>query len=281
MTKKKTKDGAPNLFSDLTHEPVLKAASRMVSVKTPDGIQKISAVELNYRQLEKTANNGSPHAQRHLFELVKEAELAKQHQIAGNVELARTWKANLEKERSAAVARGEDPESVLPCPDDILINPSRGYSIYGPTNVEELKKTKQTIAFRDALIMQEALEERLAKTSKHENSSFGTPMLLALLLNDALPARFRSEQHKIMCTFDRWSRMTKRELLKHCFQSWQNLHVHLPRGYVFPETEKIAHTLIIMQRAAAHVFAGAEKGNMLSKRQIEEVVLQVDEEVRR
>lgn len=255
--KKNDSIGATKLTE--TQKEILKQAGKKYTVRTDEGEQSASLVELAFRQIAKTALGGSPHAQRHMMELITDAQNAQFREIEDNVARGKAMKAHFAAKREAAIERGEDPESVLPHPDDIHIEEGVGFSIRGPFDDDSLAAVRNICDMREALLLQAVLEERMPSAIDAVMPTASTPFLLAVILNDKLPHRFQSTDVEMELRLSKFQRGTKRELLRDCHQTWKTLGADAPRGFVFPARDaflklykiyNLGHEFLVQQQTA-------------------------------
>jgi len=258
MTRK-----SPPLKDKGLRDIILRTANRKIKVNTPNGLTEVSAFEAAIRSIEKTAHSGSPHAQRNYMEIVSSAAAAQEQFIEDETEFVQNWSKMLREQRSLATKRGDDPECVLPCPDDIKVDDNLGIRVVGPTNSKELQDTYRTIKLRDALVLQSVFEERIDKSSET-----GSPLLLALLINNRLPERFRIDHYEFMSQAFEWEKLAKRELLKQCYQAWQLLGADFPRGYVFPKSSSLMPKLEAIFENARFLLKAEREGQQVTTSQL-------------
>ncbi|SEG79241.1 DNA methylase [Bosea lathyri] len=131
-----------------------------------------------------------------------------------------------------AERRGEPVPQPLPHPDDVIIEPGKRVRFTGPSNPEQAAEYETRCRFRDILIMQHVLDEKLLG----EGASTGA-MLAAWVLNNCLPQRMRLCETNILMRVLRHQSTSKRELLKLVHQAWRAVGIDKPRGWVFaPQT---------------------------------------------
>lgn len=159
-------------------------------------------------------------------------------EVDEDIKFARRYKKQQEELLATALREGRSIEDVLPHPDDIVITEGEGYRIQGPSCREELAFIKRSCAYRDILLLQVALEDRILPL-KEQTSEVGaeeqdpgqSALILAQFFNMGLPERYRQSQTDMGCCLQRYGRLDKRELLKQARQAWRWLGYDRPRGW--------------------------------------------------
>lgn len=217
---------------------LLSESKRIVSVQMNGEVEELSTLDVVIRKALQVAAKGSPHAIGHIMRGVNDAQKLEQQQIEVAVEEGRSVKKRLEDRLETAVQQGFDPNWVIPHPDDIMIDPTKGWSVIGPVDQEQLKSIRETVAIRDALILQAVLEERLVDRHDLQGPELpfadqpgSTSLVFAHILDESLPVRFRQSDFDLIMTMDRLERLTKRELLKASHQRWAKVGKTRPRGW--------------------------------------------------
>lgn len=239
MARKKKNDSIK--LTEL-HKAVLREAEKTIKIRTGEGLDEVSVVEAVVRKVLNTALGGSPHAQRHIMEWFEEAERAEQQKFDNDTKTVERARRHYRVERHLCVEQGEDPESVLPHPDDIVVDKEHGVNIIGPCDAAELRECRRLCDMRDALLLQNALELRLATRKPENEPDVRTPSVIAILLNDRMVRRFRDTDSELTEKIQKFECRSKRELLRDCFRSWQMLNIPLKRGFVFPDIREFEHT---------------------------------------
>ncbi|MBS8262761.1 hypothetical protein DYI23_21220 [Roseibium polysiphoniae] len=217
---------------------LLDEADRKVSIVSDGAQQDVSIHQLVSRKLLQMAANGSVHALSNAINEINTAQSLKQQQINDDVEFGKKYKDHQQRRLDQAIANGEDPERVLPHPDDVQVVLNKGYRIAGPADENELKIIRTNCAFRDVLNLQAVLEERIGGDSTdpegeatEEPFAGATAMMLAHVMNMGLPERFTKSDADLARDLMRHGRMTKRELLKKTHRAWASIQKPKPRGW--------------------------------------------------
>ena len=114
------------------------------------------------------------------------------------------------------------PPALLPHPDDVVIDDETGVRFIGPVDEAQAAKLDETIKVRDILIMQDALDRCLAEDPDGDDQP-GSALLLAMILDKSVPARFRLAKAEWSERMIRYNRMPTRALLKTVYGAWKAL----------------------------------------------------------
>lgn len=231
----------PRELTDIERQS-LKQAKQKVTIREGNTTKKISKEEAMIRKQEEMAMKGSAHAMHQSLMRIQRAQELQRQKADGDIESGRQFKKNLEILRQRAVENGDDPEAILPHPDDIIIT-DKGYRIKGPFDEESRKQFDQLRKEQEVWLYQDELEQRM-RWSKYDpygeydelplELQGGSALLMWSLTENCLPERMKLSSREL---FDiQWAahRMNKRELLKHLFQQWRSLGLSLRRGWVTP-----------------------------------------------
>jgi hypothetical protein len=205
-------------------------------VREGDKTHQLSAIEGVLRAQYAAALKGSTYAQKHILERYDRAEGGQRQQIAEEVEQLRGIVAWLRATRAEAERQGEPSPMPYPHPDDVVIDIDTGVRIVGPIDEEEARKVEETCKMRDVLLMQDALDQRMAVWREGDDplDRPGTALVFAQQLNGSVPARYRLSEFEIVCSMLRRGATSKRELLKTVYRAWRCLGAPARRGTVFP-----------------------------------------------
>ncbi|MDH4414775.1 MAG: hypothetical protein QE484_15795 [Rhizobium sp.] len=262
-----SRDGADQLTS--LQEILLKEAARPVNIVAEGRSQTISMEEVLIRKLLQVAANGGQHAISNAIYLINDAQRLEQLRVAEEVELGLTFKGRQQQRLAEVMARRGDPNTVLPHPNDIVVEVSVGYKIIGPFDETELKRVLRDCEWRDAAILQAALEERLgpptagepADASRHPADA--TSLFMMQVLNRALPKRFQKTDVQIMWELSRYQGISKRELLKLAHRKWRSLGRPKPRGWRTPRFEHVLWWLENVLPAIKAVYPEVRGGKLV------------------
>jgi hypothetical protein len=215
---------------------VLKEARRPIAVRDGEGIKEMPAIEAVLRAQYAAAVKGNAYAQKHVMERYEQAERVRRRQIEETNADGQTY---VEAQRAAiaeAEREGQSPPNPLPHPDDVIIDAEEGVRFIGPVTVEEAERLEETCRMRDMLIMQGGLDERLweAPESADPLDRPGTALIIAMIVNAKIPARFRLSDMQITWRMMRFAGISKRQLLRDVYRGWRSLGIAMPRGRLFP-----------------------------------------------
>ena len=232
---------------------LLEALQKPVSIREGSQVSSISSKEAILRSLVTSAMKGSAHAQKivlewlHLTERGEAAALAHEHDVFGH------YCAHWREVMAEAECKGEPLPQPLPHPDDVVIEPGKRVRFVGPCDAEQAVEYEARCRFRDILIMQHALDEKLMG----EDAPRGA-MLAAWVLNMGLPLRMRLCETTILLRVMQHEASSKRKLLKLVHQAWRAIGIDKPRGWVFPPQVAVQKRLEL----TADLIAGMTKGNL-------------------
>lgn len=257
-------------------QALLDEADRKVTIVSEGEQHEVSIHQVVSRKLLQMAANGSVHALSNAVNEINRAQQLQQRQIEEDVELGQKYKDLQQQLLDHALAKGEDPDEVLPHPDDIKVLPGKGYRITGPSDGTELKTVRECCALRDVLILQSVLEERcaepvvVASIANCEDPFAGAlAMVLAHVINNSQPERYRKSDAILADDCRRHGRLTKRELLKETHRSWGAIGQPKPRGWMLPPYQQALAQIERYLTVCADIFKLAQDGKLKSNRDIE------------
>jgi hypothetical protein len=271
----------PNLMiSDLpTVSAILKGAQQKVKMRDGDKIAEVPFREGLVRAMQASALKGDSRAQRLLLQELRSAEERQAIEVQNDREWAREYKAFAHRAIEEARAAGEPPPQILPHPDDIVIDNEVGLRFVGPIDEEGQRKLEETLRFRDLLIMQDELDQRLwphankAPGSLSERGRVGGAFLFASALDRTVPERYRLSDHELILRTIRYEGMSKRTLLKELYNGWRALGRNVPRGSTFASFERtkemlaFTYDLVTASNDGRVELEGARRGEPDSKTQ--------------
>jgi hypothetical protein len=200
---------------------LLKEGDRVVKLNESGTSSDISMLEAVVRSVGHSAVKGNAYAARTFLQHFDRAEAERKAIIAQDVAWWTDMAQKLRDLHELYRAQGKPPPDILPHPDDIVIDPAKGVRFIGPTTREELARMEDTLAHRDMLIIQHAWE---VKHGRGEGQARATsPLLIAMVLERAVPQRHRLDTVALVMRLDRWERTSKRELRKTLFRGWKAL----------------------------------------------------------
>ncbi|WP_161974326.1 hypothetical protein, partial [Rhizobium deserti] len=249
-------------------EALLKEAAREVTISGNGRSDTVRMDEVVTRKMMQMAANGGQHSISNAIYQINMAQRLKQKNVDEEVALGQKFKAHQQHLLDEARKRGQDLDTVLPHPDDIVVEEGVGYELIGPVDETELRRVKRECDRRDAAILQAALEERLGPLSPEadkEPSSHpaeASALLVVQVLNEALPKRFQKSNLQIAMELMRYEGVTKRELLKRAHQQWAALGQSKPRGWRLPPVETVISTLQRVLPAMIALYPEAKSGKL-------------------
>ena len=257
-------------------EALLIEAGRDITIVSNGQTQTLSMEEVLIRKLAQSAAAGGQHAMSTVIRHINKAQQIQQQKIDDDVAFGRKLKAMQEQEMRKVLQRGGDPDTVLPHPDDVVVEEGVGYHLIGPVDAEDLRRVKRDCAWRDAIILQVALEDRLGPLpttpgqppSKH--TSGDSALLVLQFVNNDLPQRFRKSDAQVTFELMRYEGVSKRELLKRSHRAWAALGCVKPRGWRLPPLEALTgmlHRVVpAMVALLPEVKAGKLSADAIAKR---------------
>jgi hypothetical protein len=217
---------------------MLDEARRPITIKEGGRPFEISATEAVMRAQFATAVRGSAYAQKNLLEQIERAEREEQREIAQSHDIWCRYIAHHRAEIAAAQRRGTPIPNPLPHPDDIFIEPGLPVRIDGPLHTEDVSRLDEFCRLRSTLLLQDELDRRLSSLRLNaldqNREGAGGALLLAVLINNALPRRWQITNVAMMQEQMRYQTTAKRDLLKTLYRRWRTLGFNVSRGRRFP-----------------------------------------------
>lgn len=248
---------------------LLREARRQITVTNNGRSEQISMEQALIKRKYQAALQGSPHALHQTSKALQEAEAAELAYIRNGEEEAETYRQHGKKLIRQAINKGEDPRLVIPHPDDVRFDPETGNWLHGPAGKPDHERIFDLLDVIDLLILQDTLEQRtgsnlertglfpaelepsepaIAKSNQYLEDELGevpdldtisSPLLIAMVLNDFLPQRFRLSRNEVMDRILVYSANTKRDLLKLTTQRWRKHGHPRPRGWHMPKATPV------------------------------------------
>lgn len=225
---------------------VVDFANSERTVRTGGVAETLSNIDIMVRKQFEAGLAGKTLAQRDYIELVQRAEQARSEHVKDQCERWTMIKEAQQRIFDQAKAAKVPIPRVLPHPDDILIDWINGVRIPGPIDEEDWKRFDQTVRMRDALFVQQAMEDCLNGVRLGDRPTLGGAGLLGFFFNETLPPSLRMSESAWIDRVDRLSRLSKRDLLKRCRTAWWALGVRVARGKQFGSAEKLKPMLTAM-----------------------------------
>lgn len=212
----------------------LRESDRQISVREGGEVRTMTTIEAIFRALSASALKGNAHAQWRAIDRYDQAQRERQQMIAREVEVWQYYVEQKRKEMAEAAAQGNQIPAPLPHPDDVVIDHETGVRFIGPICKKDLERMNENLAFRDALLLQDALDNRLFECVDDRLDGPGTAYLFAYFLNLAVPKRFRLSDGETANRIISYGCLPKRELLKRTYQAWRALGKDVRRGRTSP-----------------------------------------------
>jgi hypothetical protein len=210
---------------------------------------------VDLKQLE-AALAGSPIAQRDHQRLAAEAVLSHEHYIKTECELWSTYKDVTQQAINRARARNEHPPQDLPHPADVLIDWVEGVTIAGPTDEEGRKRWEGQVRFRDALFVQQIMEDADNGVAMDERLTTGAALVHGMIINTRLSPSLQLTDAEVDLRLFHLRRLSKREALVKCREGWKAAGHRMPRGQHYGTLEK----LVLMIEAEAKLCNALGRG---------------------
>jgi hypothetical protein len=229
----RTATATPDLpYSDLQKQTHDYAMTRR-RVRTGEGTELLSNFEIMQRKQFESGVAGNSVSQR---DFLRRAELAEHARLAVVEEECRTWsviRATHQKTLAQARDAGLPLPRVLPHPDDILIDWKDGVQIVGPHDAADWELFQAKVRFRDALYVQQAMEDAVDGLPMDERMVEGAALTLAMLSNRWLPPSLRLSESEETSRVFGLKCVSRRDLLVQCRAAWRTAGAHVTRGRRF------------------------------------------------
>jgi hypothetical protein len=229
---------APVPFSD-HQKKVYDFATAERTVRSGGVTETLSNVDIMLRKQFEAGVAGKTLAQRDYIHQFQLAEDARRAHIEEKCVFWSEVKARHRRIIDKARAEKAPIPRVLPHPDDIIIDWANGVRIPGPIDEADYKKFDETVRMRDALFVQQAMEDCINGIRLRDRPTMGGAGLLGYLLNQLLPPSFRMTDYQWIDRVERLSRLSKRDSLKDCRAAWQKVGARVARGRQFGTREKL------------------------------------------
>lgn len=182
---------------------------------------------------------GNSNAQRDYLRQDEEATLAREHYIRTTCE---SWSDYIERFHQVAERardRKEPPLTWLPHPVDIRIDWANGVMINGPIDEVGRKRCEGLARFRDALFIQQAMEDADNCVPMDERPSRGGALVHAMQVNLQLPLSFRLSDIEVTLRVMRLQGLSKRNAFVACRAAWRAAGFQMPRGQHYGSLEAV------------------------------------------
>lgn len=201
---------------------VRREGERLISVREGTEVRDMPTIDAVARKQAATALAGNAYAQKHFFERYDRGERERQQRIAEEVELYTRYVKVTRAEMAEAKAKGKPiPEPFLH-PDDIVIDPEQGVTFLCPLTEEGRGLLEENKQWRDVLIMQSILDQRMAENGDGVDvldRPGSAALASAQLMNKSLPERHRLSDMRFVIRMDHYDTWSKRKLLKEVYRA--------------------------------------------------------------
>ena len=235
--------------SPLARYLILKEAERLVTIREGDETRQMPAIEVVTTRPDEVGRQWQRLCPEAHDRAVHSGPTVNGGSKSGNqTHSGGSTSPDYREQIAEAERKGEPPPAPLPHPDDVVIDDEKGVRFIGPVDDAGVARLKETIKVRDTLIMQDALDNRLADNPEGADQP-GTALLFAIILDNGVPARFRLAEADWIERMMRYDTMPKRELLRAVYRAWKELGRRVPRGRTLPPLrwgEQTAATVLDM-----------------------------------
>ncbi|MBI1293194.1 hypothetical protein GC173_18470 [bacterium] len=231
-------------------------------------------------KLFQVAMAGSPMAIKTLMTMLSDAQRTNERERRKHAEEWREIRKKLRIEFERRLKSGEETDSIIPHPDDIVIEADDTVRIVGPLSEEEASKVRETIAVRDLLFLQDEYESRPGVLKwdpdlpATDNKS--SALLISWTMNISLPPRLRLSEHDMLLRM--WIRRpfyTKRQLETLLYQRWRALGVRAKRGATLPLFGTMRDLYLGLQELVGRSSEAARNGSPMTDLHIFNEIVQL------
>jgi hypothetical protein len=230
---KRSSETAAFVDDNAVHAATVRIAKSPVTFKENGQSVSIPMFEGIIRAQMAAAGKGNPLAQRDALLRIERALSA----AARDRQERRDFWQRYRDEKLAEIERarrdGRTIPTPLPHPDDIIIEPGEDVRIEGPIDEADMALCRQTCRYRDTLLLQDALDERLAFANPGDGYRPGGSLIWALAFNNLIYRRFQLDESLLIWQQLRNAAIPKRELLRSLHRAWRTLGITAPRGTRF------------------------------------------------
>ena len=219
---------------------ILEEGNRLLKVQEQGATSYVTAFKAVLRSHLQTAVKGNAYAQRIFIDRFQQAEAAMRRETAAEVERWTGHRDTLRQLFKLAEERGEPPPKLLPHPDDVVIDRERGVRFVGPWDEQSAASLEVTLKMRDVLLVQDAWDDRHGRGEGEFNQTVAG--LMATMLNDNVPARFRLSEVEVVTRLSRLHGTTKRQLRKMLHRGFRDLGQRWRPDVMFPSIVTFVQT---------------------------------------
>jgi uncharacterized protein DUF5681 len=205
----------PPRLSDAPSDGYLeKEAYRLVALRENGLGIELPTIQAVLRALAMGAIKGNRLSQKFFLEYIADKEERYLQLKVRDYLRLEALKENGERRLVECKRRGLPPPTLLPHPEDIVLNPATGEAyIKGPQTPEDVAVYEHASRLRDCALLQSAHASKLRKKSSPKPESDGICAFLfyAQILNRMLPPRYRWRDNADLNLFMDYRCLTKRE----------------------------------------------------------------------
>lgn len=263
---------------------LLDLMSRTQKVRGEGGREEeITFAEAVQRKTLQSAMGGSVFAQRTLLDRHAQAEALEQ---ALRSHRAGFWRSYKERQRSRLdqwLREGRQEIDFFPHPDDIVIGHDNTVRFLGPVDHDEMVKVRQTMAMREAFLLQAKYEDRPGVLSDQAWEEGGSSaLLLAWFMNRSLPPRLRWDDETFTLRYlilREWR--TRREAEAAVQAQWRSAGVNRRRGFTLPSQDRMATFMKALANLIRRARQDAAHGHEWGQERVQEELMPCLSDLRR
>lgn len=270
---KRSSEAATFLDDKALHAATARIANTPVSFKENGQSVSIPMFEGIIRAQMAAAGKGNPLAQRDALLRIERAFSAAERDRQETRDFWQRYRDEKRAEIERARRDGKPIPTPLPHPDDIMIEPGEEVRIDGPIDEADMALCMRSCLYRDTLLLQDALDERLAKPG--DGYRPGGSLIWALAFNNLIYRRFQLGENQLILQQLRNATIPKRELLKTLHRAWQALGITAPRGTRFASFEIVEAIVRFGNEITAAIRAGVIDQDEFLRREFDDAALEI------
>ncbi len=274
---KRPREASLSLQDNTVHLATLRESRRLVTVKLNGTSTEVSMLDAVVQSQITNAVKGNPLAQRDALLRIERAYQQEAREIAASHEFWSRYRDQQWAEIERAKRNGTALPNPLPHPDDIVIEPGRPVHVDGPIDEADMALCTQSCLYRDTLLLQDALDERLASAHPGDGYRFGGSLIWAVAFNNLIYKRFQLDENQLIWQSLRNASIPKRELLKKLHRAWQTLGVTAPRGTRFASFGIVEAIFRFGAEITAAILVGDIDRDEFLRREFNDVALDIIE----
>jgi hypothetical protein len=272
---KRSLEAAAFVDDKSVHAATARIAMSPVSIKENGESISVPMVEAIIRAQMATAGKGNPLAQRDVLPRIERALSAVARERQERREFWQRYRDEKCAEIDQAKRSGKPVASPLPHPDDIVIEPGEDVRIEGPIDEADMALCMRSCLYRDTLLLQDALDERLAIPG--DGYRPGGSLIWAIAFNELIYKRFQLDENQLIQRLIRNAATPKRELLKTQHRAWRTLGITAPRGTRFASFDMVEAIIRFGSEITAAILAGDIDREEFMRREFNDAALDIME----